>query len=118
MASVFATTLMFQLRDSAIFHGYLSGTYMVKIYPLALALVMGWSVLKRYQEQRERMLMAQHLVQQTTQVAHDIRSPLAALRVVMAGLSEAPAETQDLARRAFERIRALELRKGAPPSGR
>jgi signal transduction histidine kinase len=88
----FSVMLILQVHDSLIFHGYLSGNYAVKIYPFFIGICFGLVVLQRKQREREALLVAQENAIHAAQVAHDIRSPLAALNVVLNDIHHLPGD--------------------------
>jgi len=79
----FTLLLVFQIRDSAIFHGYLSGGYAVKFYPFLLAIFMGALFLDRSRETHARRIAEREDSRQMKQIhdtilelAHQINSPV------------------------------------------
>lgn len=67
-------------------------------------------MLERLEESHEKFLRrekAKLALRMTTQVAHEIRSPLAALNVVESDLAEIPRETRPLLRSAVNRVRDI-----------
>jgi len=93
----FTGLLAFQIHDSLIFHGFMTGTYAVKIYPFFTGLIMGLCFLERFQKERNRMLLEQEKASQmkrvyefTRDLAHEFRSPLAGIQMGCYHLLENP----------------------------
>jgi signal transduction histidine kinase len=95
--SLFAVTLIFQIHDSVIFHGYGSGIYYVKWYPFVIGLIFGVFFLERArdarmkarveQEQTKQMELIHHAV---VGVAHDLEEPLKGLEMACKELQRNP----------------------------
>lgn len=100
--ALFIFTFLFQVRDSAIFHGYASGIYYVKWYPFIIGLVFGSFFLERAREARAKARVEQAEARQmktihqaTVGVAHDLEEPLKGLEMACKELERNPGN-QDL----------------------
>ncbi len=106
----FVTLLSLQVRDLLVNLDYVQGSYASRTYPLVIGLVAA-GVLNR----RATLLHAdERLASEATamsivagQVAHDIRSPLAALNMVTRNLAQIPEENRVLVREAVNRINEI-----------
>lgn len=78
-----------------------------ELHMLASSLGTALRKIAEYQETAKRLEYDAKIGQLTSQVAHDIRSPLAALDVVTTTLAELPEEKRVLVRRATARIRDI-----------
>jgi signal transduction histidine kinase len=107
LSFLFFLTLLFQIHDSAIFHGYGSGIYYVKWYPLLIAIVFGAFILRRVREIRSRANAQAAIGRIVAQVAHDIRSPVSALSVLESECDALPGHSRELLRGATSRIREI-----------
>lgn len=92
-AGVFALLFCLQVHDTAIFHGFLVGTYAVKVYPFFLGLLFGFFFLERSRHSHAQMLLKaeqekqmRHLYRTTLEIAHDLQTPLAGLAMACAEL--------------------------------
>jgi signal transduction histidine kinase len=97
----FGLLLFLQIHDSGIYHGYWTGTYAVKIYPLFIGLVLGAVFLGRWRERYTRRLVEQEEARQMKQLhtathdlAHELRAPLAGLRMACDRLSANPSDAK------------------------
>jgi signal transduction histidine kinase len=94
---LFGSTLLFQLHDSAIFHGYLSGIYYVKWYPLVIGIVFGLFFLERAREARAKARVQQEQANQmrmiheaTVGLAHDLEEPFKSVEMGFIELQRNP----------------------------
>lgn len=81
--------------------------YCRELYMLVSSLATALQKNADYQEKAKQLEYDAKIGQITAQVAHDIRSPLAALDVAMTSLAELPEEKRILVRHATERIRDI-----------
>ena len=112
---VFALLFPMQISDILVFHQFYSFAYFVKFYPLVNGLAFAWVVLDRGQKElRETSVLLRETQQleefrkQTSQLAHDIRSPLLALDAVTRLAHQSLPENQrSLLRNAVSRIQHI-----------
>lgn len=111
LVGVFLLTAAFQINDSLIFHGVMSGTYLVKTYPVLIGLSLGYSIFRRHAEEailREAHLAADAMIGRVTkQAAHDIRSPVSALMCAASILHTRPEEAAALINSATKRVNTI-----------
>jgi len=100
--SLFVSTLVFQLHDSAIFHGYMPGIYYVKWYPLVTGVVFGLFFLDHAREARAKARVEQEQTNQmrliheiTVGIAHDMEEPFKAVEMGFKELQRRP-DNQEL----------------------
>jgi signal transduction histidine kinase len=81
---LFTYWLIFPLNayDVLIFHNKVQGSYNLKFFPVFIGISFGWFFLKKSLEERVELLAAKNEKELINQIAHDIRSPLAALRTL------------------------------------
>jgi hypothetical protein len=96
---LFALLFVLQVWDIVVFNGFITGTYTVKIYALILGLVLGYGFLEKSRQDQGRALLEQEQAQQmgriheaTLEIAHDLRTPLAALKMRCDQLTAQPAD--------------------------
>lgn len=104
IALIFGLTFLLQLHDGLAFNGWIKVAYFTKFYPFFVALSTGIFLWTDYFLQLERIRSEANIGKLAAQVAHDIRSPLAALKSVISGLTLLPEEERTLIRRATNRI--------------
>lgn len=100
----FAAICFAQLYDNLIFHNFIKGQYAVKFYPLLQGMVFGWLVILQILKLRESEVVERNIGQLASQVAHDLRSPLMALRIGVQGLTSASNENKDLIEQSVKRV--------------
>lgn len=79
--------------------------------------VLGTLLIEKREVERQQMLASQSVVRIASQVAHDIRSPLAAIAVVEKELQKLPEETRVLMKSAITRIRDIAAELSATSRG-
>ena len=92
LAPVFAITLLLQIHDLLSFWGFLTERYYFRSYPFVIALAVGYVIWQRHSEARHRLELEASFGRIAAQVAHDIRSPLAALRMLASTIRNLGAE--------------------------
>ncbi len=105
--AAFAVVGAFFIHDYLVCVGLIQGEYISKFQQLILAAVFGIAIIRANVASRvraETMEQAALLAKISTQVAHDVRSPLAALKMVACSVSELDEEPRLLIRSAVERI--------------
>ncbi len=108
LMGVFILTAAFQINDSLIFHAIMSGTYLIKAYPVLIAISLGYLIFRRHAEEailREAHFAADALIGRVTrQAAHDIRSPVSALLCAASIVQTKPEEAAALIKTAANRV--------------
>ncbi len=111
LIGIFGFSMICQINDALIFHGLRSGPYLIRVYLIPIAFGMGlWIFSRISQRMIERALHLKSdalLGSITGQVAHDIRSPLAALEMLSDHLSELPEEKRRILRNSISRIKDI-----------
>lgn len=89
------------------FHGAAGFPHFVIFYPFFAVLMLGIDIWGDYLFTHETLKRDSEVGKMASQVAHDIRSPLAALNMVTSDLSELPEETRIIVRSAVGRIKDI-----------
>lgn len=89
------------------FHGVSGFPHFVIFYPFFTVLMLGIDIWGDYLLTHETLKRDSEVGKMASQVAHDIRSPLAALNIVVSDLSEIPEETRLIVRSAVRRIKDI-----------
>ena len=95
------------LLGTLTFHGYTRFPHFVIFYPLFVVLMMGIDLWGDFFFTLEKLRTEVDLGRLASQVAHDIRSPLAALAIAEKDLATLPEDTRILIRSAVSRIRDI-----------
>ena len=95
------------LLGTLTFHGYTRFPHFVIFYPLFIILMMGIDLWGDFFFTLEKLRTEVDLGRLASQVAHDIRSPLAALAIAEKDLAVLPEDTRVLIRSAVSRIRDI-----------
>lgn len=104
---LFLLLVPMQIWDVLIFHGILKGTYLIKFYPIMIGVVFGWVLMERYHSGIQKLFLAEQRAAQAAQVAHDIRSPLTALSLVLDSVKQLPEQPRLLIQSAVRRIQDI-----------
>jgi signal transduction histidine kinase len=101
---LFMFVSIFQMLDILILAEFISGPFHVRFYPFFIGLIFGIEIFKdRAQEVRD-LAVSSRLGELATQVAHDIRSPLAVLKVIEPDVRVLPEQTREYLQAAVNRI--------------
>jgi len=103
----FILLLILQANDLLVFWQVYSGIYFIRWYPTAIVILISLGFLKKSIAKTNQLERSHTLGQIATQVAHDIRSPLAALSMAERDLSALPEETRLIIRSAIGRIQDI-----------
>jgi signal transduction histidine kinase len=108
---LFATLILMQANDILVFLEFYSNIYFVKFYPIAITVILGWILFKitmaAENERVEQLARGSANAELAKQVAHDIRSPLAALDVIVQDINHIPEDMRLILRNATSRIRDI-----------
>jgi signal transduction histidine kinase len=107
LAGLFAIASGLSLSGVLTFHGLTTLPNFVHFYPFFVVLIVAIALWSDYLFMHEELQIDSHVGRLALQVAHDIRSPIAALNVVRDDLATLPPESRTLVTNAVTRIQDI-----------
>jgi signal transduction histidine kinase len=104
---VFGFLALMQLWDTLALHGLVEDIYFVRVYPVPLALSLSIALWQKSWRARKEREIAAELGMVATQVAHDLRAPLSALRAAASSLGPVNSDEGDLITLAVGRLQEI-----------
>lgn len=101
---LFFFLLLMQCWDITALHGFLPDIYFGRFSPLIIGIFFGYFFWQKAAEETQKIEVDAKLGAVTAQVAHDIRSPLAALEMSLEDLSSLPEDIRLIVKSALGRI--------------